>query len=217
MPRDVDIQPGSTFHLPAAQDKNIQNLLKIFGKKEATQALTEMAKVDKSTWGDIRSTVSDLKQISALGGRSNIIAGFKATVDLQIESLFSSFTNEVDQLIADALSPIQELINDIVNDLSQFISDNAVGAGVGGIVGGVAALFLPGGPLLVALGALVGATIEAWWQNTLDNLPTDTPGGEGYWRMTRTGWVWVPTGPLPPTELEGGTAPPPSDFTFPYF
>lgn len=161
MPREPEIMPGQTFHLPAAQQKNFENLLKIFSKKEATKALTEMAKVDKSTWQDIQSTVSDLKQISALGGISTILSSFGKTVELQIQDFLSPLTNEINQLMTDALLPIKGLINDIINDLSQFIADNAPGATVGGIVGGVAALFLPGGPILVAIGALIGASIEA--------------------------------------------------------
>ena len=160
MPREPEIQPGSAFHLPAAQEKNVGNLMKIFSKKEATDALTEMAKVKASTWTDIKDTVGDLKALAGVGGVGTIISSFTETIKLQIENLLSPIQNEINQAIADQLAPLMTLLSGVINDLSQFLSDNKTGAGIGGIAGEIAAMFLPGGKLLVALGALIGAAIQ---------------------------------------------------------
>lgn len=160
MPKDVDIQPGQAFHLPAAQEKNVNTLLKIFSKKEATAALTEMAKVDKSTWENIQSTVSDLRDISALGGVSNIVQSFRETIELQIQRITTPLTNEVNQLIIAALAPIETILTDIFNNLSTFIAANSVGGAIGGIAGSIVGEFLPGGQLWAVIGALIGAGIQ---------------------------------------------------------
>lgn len=160
MPREPEIQPGSAFHLPAAQEKNVTSLIKVLGKKEATDALTEMAKVKPSTWTDIKDTVGDLKALAGVGGVGAILSSFTETIKLQIENLLSPIQNEINQAIADQLAPLMTLLSGVINDLSQFLSDNKTGAGIGGIAGEIAAMFLPGGKLLVAIGALIGAAIQ---------------------------------------------------------
>lgn len=160
MPRDVDIQPGGAFHLPAAQQANMENLLKIFGKKEATDALKALAKTDKTTWTKIKDVTSDLNEIVSAGGTGAVVRSFEDTINLQIEQLLSSLKNEINQLITDALTPINAIVTDIFNELGRFVAENKVGAGIGGIVGSIAAMFLPGGPLLTAIGAIIGAGIE---------------------------------------------------------
>jgi len=163
MPRkDVDILPGQTFHLPAAQAKNFGNLLKIFGKKEATEAITEMAKTKSSTWSDIKDTVVDLKSFTAIGGVGAIVGRVQESISLTLEDALSPLSNEVNQLITDWMTTnITPILNDIISRLSGFVSDNSTGSLIGGIVGEILTLFLPGGQLLVSLASLIGAGIES--------------------------------------------------------
>lgn len=165
MPKDVDIRPGQKFHQPAAQEANLTNLLKILSKKEATETLTAIAKVDKSTWSDINESVSGLKDFVYAGGLSTITQQIQDTIRLQIEDVLAPLTNEINQMIVDLLNPLMEKLTPLINDLAQFIADNKEGAMVGSIVGGVAGLFLPGGPVLVALGALIGSALQAFFES----------------------------------------------------
>ena len=72
IPKDVDIQPGQEFHEPAAQQANLNNLLNIFGKPETTEALGEIAKIEKNTWKDIKETTKGLAELALRGGISSI-------------------------------------------------------------------------------------------------------------------------------------------------
>ena len=165
----MGIQPGQAFHLPAAQQKNFNNLLKIFSKKEATEALTALAKTKPSTWVDFNESIGMLNRFIELGGGLAFGETIGRTIKLQIESVLSPLTNEINQMIITAFIPINELLNTIVNELTTFIASNPAGSTIGGVLGGIASLFLPGGPILVAIGALIGAAIEALfgWLSTL--------------------------------------------------
>ena len=169
MPRDVDIQPGSTFHLPAAQQANLSNLLKIFNKKEAVAAIKAIGDTDKETWTNIKDSVIGLNEFVSAGGIKGMLESLKKTSDLQIADALAPFKNEINQLLTTQLQPIKGLIVDITNELGTFITENKAGATAGGIAGSVLSYFLPGGPVWVTLGSVVGAAIE-WWLNF--QLPT---------------------------------------------
>ena len=144
------------------QNRNLGNLLKIFGSKQATDALKEMAKVKAGTWTDIKDTVSGLSTLSTGGGTGAIINSFKDTVELTILDAVSPLTNEVNQLITDWMTAnITPILNDIFNGLGELVSDSSVGGLIGGIAGAVAGLFLPGGLILVAIGAIIGSAVES--------------------------------------------------------
>ena len=51
------MQPGQAFHLPAAQQANVKNLLKVLGSKPATEALKEIGKTKDSAWKDIKESI----------------------------------------------------------------------------------------------------------------------------------------------------------------
>ena len=149
------IRPGQTFHLPAAQQANMDSLLKVLSSKKATDALTEIGRTKDSTWDNIKDTVVGLNDLVRAGG-------IQGTIQTQIDAILSPFKNEINQLITEALSPIKDIMTDINNELSTFIAENKVGAAIGGIAGQIAGMFLPGGPILIAVGALFGASIEAF-------------------------------------------------------
>ena len=117
MPREPEIQPGQAFHLPAAQNKNIDNLLKIFGKKEATDALTELGKMDKNTWKDVKDTVIGLKDFVVGGGISTIKEEIRQVLNEEVTGIMSPLLNEFQPLFSlfyDAIEPILPLIQDVV-------------------------------------------------------------------------------------------------------
>ena len=161
MPKDVPIKPGQTFHLPAAQQKNLSTLLGVLKKREATEAIKAMGEMDRGMWSDARDTMGSIRAIVESGGLGAITESFTETIKLQIEDMLSPLTNEINQLIGEVMAPIKVLLNDIINELSQFVAANSVGGAIGGISGQVLAYFLPGGQIWVILGALIGSLIES--------------------------------------------------------
>lgn len=174
MPKDVDIIPGQAFHLPAAQQKNLTTLLEVFSKKEATEAIKAIGKTDKNTWKDINASIIGLNDFVSAGGIKGMMESLKKTSDLQIADALAPFKNEINQFLTTSLQPIQGLIVDITNELGTFITENKAGATAGGIAGSVISYFLPGGPVWVTLGSVVGALIQYWLSIYLD-LPGKPP------------------------------------------
>ena len=127
MPKDVNIQPGQSFHLPAAQEKNVDSLLKILSKKEATDALKGLGDMDSETWGAMNSTVSTLKEVIELGGSSVVFQDLKTWVEEiimgQINLALAPLKNELSHITNTMLQPMYDWLNDITNDLAKFISD----------------------------------------------------------------------------------------------
>ncbi|GAH70479.1 unnamed protein product, partial [marine sediment metagenome] len=127
-------------------------------------------------------------------------------VNLKIGELFSPLQNEITTLVNTALQPFLDDLVIIVNDLTAFIGEGAEGALIGGVIGGIASLFLPGGIILVAVGAIVGSALEQWfntsemksWRNDMNQFFWDLSTGkvwedlmkgwEGFWSDIGKGW-----------------------------
>ena len=117
MPREPEIQPGSAFHLPAAQQKNLTTLLGVLGKKEATEAITAIGKMDKGMWSDVRDTVIGLKDFAIGGGISTIKEEIRQVLNEEVTGIMSPLLNEFQPLFSlfyDAIEPILPLIQDVV-------------------------------------------------------------------------------------------------------
>lgn len=169
MPRkETEIQPGSTFFLPAAQEKNLTTLLGVLGKKEATKAIEAIGKTDTNSWTKIDNVVGNLNSIVEAGGISPMITSFKEAVQLQLNAFVTPLTNQINTLVATALDPLKVQLTDIFNDLSTFVADNPEGGAIGAIIGGIAGLFLPGGEIWGVIGAMLGAggqSLVEWLQD----------------------------------------------------
>lgn len=161
MPRENPIQPGQAFHLPAAQQANVANLLKVLSSKKATEALKEIGKTKDSTWDSINDSIKGLNNFIDKGGFASIKDSIQTTVDLQVADIFSPLRNEITTLISENQF-VREVLTKFSNELTQFIADNPIGATVGAMGGQIASMFLPGGPILIAIGALIGSAIEAF-------------------------------------------------------
>lgn len=124
MPREPEIQPGSTFHLPAAQEKNIGNLMKIFSKREATDALTAIGKMDKDTWGSVKDTVIGLGSFVAKGGISTFKDEIRQVINNEVTGIMSPILNEFQPLFSlfyKAIEPVLPLIQDVVTWIVSFL------------------------------------------------------------------------------------------------
>ena len=165
MPRENPIigsgRRGFGFEQKGFQERNLGLLLETLSKKETQKSIEALSKIDKDEWTAMATTAITLNNFISLGGASTLISSVNETIKVQINSLLSPLTNEINQKITDLLSPfINDILNPAINELTTFIATNTTGAGIGGIAGAVASLFLPGGPILIAIGAMIGAAIE---------------------------------------------------------
>lgn len=162
MPKDVNIQPGSAFHLPAAQQKNIGNLMNILSKREATDALKGLGEIDRESWVNMNSTVSTLKEIIDLGGASVVVGDIKEHVKTVIEDnialAIAPLKNEIATITADILGPIMPYLEDAAEWLSEFVSDYKDGTFWGAMVGSI------WGDFGALMGGVVGASLEAFFR-----------------------------------------------------
>lgn len=208
MAKDVDIKPGSTFHLPAAQQKNIESLVNILSKREATDALAGLGKIDSESWVNMNSTVSTLKEIIDLGGASVVVGDIKEHIKTvlldQIDLALAPIKNELSIIITDYLKPLYDIIYDVTSDLNPFLQDYKTGAFMGAMVGSI------WGEGATIVGGLIGAGLESffrfifwdlWWDHWPEMMTKmvewfkkdvpETIGGiwEDFWEWVMP-WAW---------------------------
>lgn len=175
------ILPGqSSEDFPSIQEKNLQLLTEILKKKEVTDAITVMGKIETETWVNIQDIVMGLKEIMELGGTSELLTRFAESVDdtlsttmdtilSPLENTFRTvlgeslspindaivaFSNTLATVIGNALRPIVTFITPYLESLSRFISGNQAGAFFGALAGSLL------GPIGTLVGGIVGAAIE---------------------------------------------------------
>lgn len=186
MPKELDFEgsgfKGAVFEQKGFQERNLESLLIALGSKEAEKTVTELAKIKKDQWREMGTAVDQLKGFIELGGTDEIFTNLKThittSISTQVEVALEPLTNLINELINTALEPFIDKLTTIVNDLTAFIGEGAEGALIGGVVGGVASLFLPGGPILIAIGAVVGSAIQQifgtdpmnQWRNEINQL-----------------------------------------------
>lgn len=193
-----DISPSKE----ALSNRNLTLLLKTFSKKETQKSLESLAKIDKDEWKSMAETAFMLNSFVALGGTSelaNILKGsIKETVELQIAAFLSPIKNTINQAITDIITPfLTDILQPMINDLNTFLSANITGAGIGGIVGSIAGIFLPGGIIWVTLGAVVGAAIENYFKWVETIFPEQQESGSliGYnqWAWANRNGIFLPS------------------------
>lgn len=168
MPKESIIGSGRRgfgFEQKGFQERNLALLLETLSKKEVQKSIEVLSKIDKDEWTSMATTATMLNNFVSLGGVSTLTTSIKETIRLQIDSLLSPLTNEINQAITDIITPfINDLLTPLINDLSTFLSENKTGAGIGGILGALVAMFLPGGVIWIAIGALIGSYLEENWE-----------------------------------------------------
>jgi hypothetical protein len=157
---------GAKFEKKGMQERNLENLLETLSKKETQKSIEALAKIEPKDWSAMATVSNTLKEFLELGGTSvmfeTMASSITDTLQLQIESILSPITNEINQAMTDILTPfINDILTPFINDLNSFLSENDTGTGVGGIIGGVIGAFTPLGPIVGGIvGAIVGALIE---------------------------------------------------------
>ena len=129
IPKDVDISPGQAFHEPAEQERNLENLLRTFGKKEATEALGALGKIEKDTWKDIGGFFKDIKSIAESGTLLDTLVGditeFKQDIksmiiDPILAPILEEFGDEI-VWIVDKISKLATLIATVISTITDFL------------------------------------------------------------------------------------------------
>lgn len=175
---------GAAFEQKGMEERNLQVLLKSLSNKETQKAIENLSKIEKDEWKAMAATAVMLNSFVSLGGTSELATilttSIGDTITLQIESILTPITNEINQAITNALTPfITDILTPVINDLNAFLSENKAGAGIGGIIGGVAGLFIPGGPIIGAIvGAILGALIESGYGvigDIIEQAPENLP------------------------------------------
>ena len=172
---------GAAFEQKGMEERNLQTLLKSLSNKETQKSIEALSNIERDEWKAMATTATMLNSFVALGSTSELATiltrSIKETVTLQIESILSPLTNEINQQITDILNPfINDILTPLINELNTFLSENSTGAGAGGIIGGIIGAFTPLGPIVGAIaGAIVGALIESGYV-ALDEAVQATTG-----------------------------------------
>lgn len=162
---------------------NIKALLKIFKKKEATDALTVLAKIKSETWVDIRNSVGDLKEFATMGGTAKIVQTLKDTIQLQLDQAMSPITNQLNSIVTEVLGPIYKGLQAIASELATFVAQGPTGAFWGSMVGSI------WGELGQLIGGIVGAAIEIWATGQASDIVDTVAGGYGSQEYATMYWT----------------------------
>ena len=181
MPKDYNFEGsghrGAAFEQKGFQERNLQLLLKTLSNKTVQKSVEALSQIEKDEWRSMAETTLALNSFVELGGAGKLLSSIKDTIDLKMDEYLAPLQNEINQQITDLINPLIELITPVVNDLSTFIADNAVGSGVGGIAGSIAALWLPGGVVWPIMGALLGAILQDYFTDPYGDI--DDPAKRG--------------------------------------
>ena len=183
MPRESIVGSGRRgfgFEQKGFQERNLALLLDTLSKKETQKSIEALSKIDKDEWNAIAITATTLNNFVTLGGVNTLTNSVKETIKLQIESILSPLTNEINQAMTEILTPfINDILTPVINELNTFLSENQTGAGAGGIIGGVIGAFTPLGPVVGGIvGALIGALIESGYGavgDVIESAPEGAP------------------------------------------
>ena len=207
MPKDVDFKgsgmKGFGFEEKGYQERNLKTLLGTLSKKGTQKAISDLSKIERDEWVSMATVSKDIATVAKAGGLREIVGGsidrIYDVINDQIDALTSELTNTVTGAINELLAPfIADYLIPLINDLTAFLSENMTGAGVGGILGGVAAFWLPGGAAWVAVGAILGAALESLvnWSRGLvpqDEQMTGSPAGYITWAEANRDGIRYPT------------------------
>lgn len=131
--------------------------------EKAMKFMDNASKIKKGQWESMNDNLNILKEFTSVPSMDilkSLPETIMTTISLKFEDALSPFTNEINQMISTALQPFLDDLGVIVKDLTAFIGEGAEGALIGGVVGSIAALWLPGGVIWMALGALIGSAIQ---------------------------------------------------------
>lgn len=174
---------GSTLDpTKGLQERNLDTLLKIFSKKEATEAITAIGKMEANTWIQVRDTVRDLKDVVAMGGVGTIVDNLTESIQLRLDQAMAPINNQLSSIVTDTLGPIYADLQALATDMAAFVADGPTGAFWGSMVGSI------WGELGQLMGGLIGAGVEQgiillaiWWRDEWPKFLKEVIGNIKEW------------------------------------
>jgi len=139
--------------------------------KHALEVVKEMKGIKKEEWDIIHKTLLVLKQFTDAEAVQFFVDNINETISLKIEEMMAPLNNTITSILNEAMTPILGQLNIIVNNLASYLSEHAQGALIGGIAGQIAAMFLPGGPIIIAIGAILGAIVQDIFDGQAGPMP----------------------------------------------
>lgn len=109
--KDVEIQPSQTFHLPAAQEANKQNLIETLGAAEKT--FTAIAKTKKETWREMGEGFSKMESFARMGGITSLLGG-------SISRVQDTITGMLDAMLAPIVTEFTSKLGEILTAFNEF-------------------------------------------------------------------------------------------------
>ena len=125
----------------------------------AAPVVEELAKVQPSTWRDMRGLFTSM----ALVGGMNMLGNFTGRMKQAAMLPMNVLTNRLGFMLESVMMPLMPIVNKATMAYESFVMDNQAGALIGGGIGLLVGFAIPGGPLLWGIiGAGIGAGIQAW-------------------------------------------------------
>ena len=90
--------------------------------ERATEFMKEASKIKEREWKAMTGTVGALQEFAAVGGLEGMFDRLSETWSLQVENALSPLTNEVTQLVAEALAPFMPMITETMNQITNYLT-----------------------------------------------------------------------------------------------
>ena len=219
------MQPGATSrHFPRIRDANLQYEIGLLSQRNkelfldkmeaATPVIAELAKVTPNTWKSMKGLFTSVENVMRMTPFGNIGQRLQQSAMMP----FSSIRNRASFMMEQLFMPMMPIVNKEVIGYETYIMQNQTGALIGGGIGAIVGLWLPGGSVLWGLiGAGIGSLVEDKYKGiegwgglveeykrgneafmNFEDFSSDESGG--------TGIVQDPT-PLPVIGIPGGSRP----------
>ena len=155
-------------HISALSQRNRQDFLERMGAAEPV--VEELAKVEPSTWREMKGIFNSMEQV----GRMNMFGNFTGRMQQAAMFPMNVMFNRVGFMLEQLFLPMMPLINKVTIAYENFVMSNQTGALIGGGIGMIVGLYLPGGPILWGI---IGSTVGAGIEESLTHFEAFTEAG----------------------------------------
>lgn len=156
-------------HIQALSQRNKAEYLERIGA--ATPIIEELVKVKPSTWTQVKGLFTSMEAVGRMGMLGNV--GMR----MQQAAMFpmNIMQNRIEFMLESLFMPLLPIVNRAVSAYESYVMKNQTGALIGGAIGMLVGLALPGGPMMWGLiGGGIGAGIEAtkdYWTQVISGKP----------------------------------------------
>ena len=102
--------------------ENLERVADAGGWEQAAKFMEQASKIKEKEWKAMTATVGVFKDLMREGGVEGMFERLADTWELQVQNALSPLTNEVTQLVAEALKPIMPMITAVLNEATTWIT-----------------------------------------------------------------------------------------------